>query len=220
VKHLYKKLLFLLFALQWSGLSFAQDMEEQYFVYKHTHDTLIWNTLQRSEPFLTLDSSSKEMFYWVNYLRRYPARFFNQFVIPYTQQFPEVSGLNVQSLKTTLLQAKKLPFVSPSAILNQTATSHARDLILHQSPLEHHSTNGNTFEQRMRAAGVNTCSAQNLILGSEDPLESIILLLIDNGVPGLGHRANLLNKSLVYMGTSVLIYNDNWVIMVQDFSCK
>jgi uncharacterized protein YkwD len=48
----------------------------------------------------------------------------------------------------------------------------------------------------------------------------LILLLIDTGVPGTGHREALLNPQFSTTGIGVARMNDRRVVFVQQFGCN
>ncbi len=72
----------------------------------------------------------------------------------------------------------------------------------------------------MIEAGIKICALENIYEGKKNALEAVILLLIDNNTPGVGHRKTILDKTIHSIGVS-FADKKNGVdyILVQDFSC-
>ncbi|HLO37219.1 MAG TPA: CAP domain-containing protein, partial [Lacibacter sp.] len=85
--------------------------------------------------------------------------------------------------------------------------------------ISHNSSNGKSFAQRLQEAGKYACGAENVYVGSNKALESLITLLIDNGVPDKGHRMNLLDPRYGRMGVSLQNTGSGKGLLVQDFAC-
>ena len=101
-----------------------------------------------------------------------------------------------------------------------TAQAHANDIGFKKGKPSHTSTDGRTFVDRLRDAGVKTCAGENISLGNVDPILSLVLLYIDYGIPTLGHRKSLLNPSYVETGVGVAVYGDtDNLFIVEDFAC-
>lgn len=167
-----------------------------------------------------LSSSEREMFYWVNRLRLDPARFGKEYLEPFLKQFSELRGTYAQSLIKDLAAAGAMNLVGPAAHLQQEAGRHARDLAQKQKILSHASSDGRSFQQRMSDAGIRNCAGENIYEGEEEPLKALLLLLIDQGVPNLGHRKALLNPVFNQMGVASVKASEDAYYMVQLFSCK
>lgn len=100
------------------------------------------------------------------------------------------------------------------------AATHAGDLKKRNGVISHTSSVGKTFVQRIQAAGRYTCGAENIFNGSFNALESLIALLIDQGVADKGHRLNLLDPKFQLIGISFISYKEGKGILVQDFACR
>jgi uncharacterized protein YkwD len=100
------------------------------------------------------------------------------------------------------------------------ATAHAADLKKRNGVISHTSANGKSFVQRIQAAGRYSCGAENIFNGSFNALESLIALLIDQGVPDKGHRLNLLDPKFQLVGISFVSFKEGKGILVQDFACR
>ena len=114
-----------------------------------------------------------------------------------------------------------LPIVEPNALLTKATQEHAYDLVHNQKGISHSSSDGRSFQQRMKDAGITKCAGENILEGNKDALKAIIMLLIDQGVPDKGHRRALLNPSFNLMGCTILAKSKGEEhILVQLFSCR
>lgn len=171
--------------------------------------------------FATLNSTAQDFFYWVNYSRVNPKRFWDSVVTPILETFPTLKSSYSQSLKEDLYNQLPLPLLSLNNKLIFTAQGHANDIGTNNGTPGHISTDGRTFTDRIKTEGIKYCGGENVSVGDVDPILSIVLLYIDYGIPTLGHRKALLNTSYVETGIGVAPYGkDGSIFIVQDFSCK
>lgn len=167
-----------------------------------------------------LPASFQDWFYWTNYSRQRPKAFWDSVVVPILNTYPHMNTGYAASLKKELYQSKGYPLIKPNAQLLKAAQNHAFDLARNApGTISHSSTNGTPFEQRIFKAGIQKCAAENLSLGPLNPVLSLILLYIDEGLPGLGHRKNLMNPYYVEMGIGVAKTKGELSVVVQDFAC-
>jgi len=168
-----------------------------------------------------LSSGEKEFFYWVNYMRTNPSRFYTECVVPFLKQFPEANGKEAKSLEKDLHASAKLSLLSFSLAASDAAKLHCADLALKQNGIGHNSSDGKNFSTRMRLAGITKCAAENIYTGKNEPLLSLIMLLLDLGLEVPGHRKNLLTPRFGQMGVSIQTHRSmNRVVLVQVFSCS
>lgn len=158
------------------------------------------------------------MFYWVNLLRRDPPSFWRSQVEPFLETFPEARSASSSSLQRDLLLSGALAPLRVSTRLSGTAKEHSMFLAQKQS-LSHIGKNGKDFAARMKAAGITGCAGENIFDGENNPLVALILLLIDEGVPSMGHRKALLEPSFRTMGVGIS-FRDQRSYMVQQFGCE
>ena len=178
---------------------------------------LDWN---RSFPaFATMNTREQECLYWVNLARRNPLYFFDSVINPILQTFPTLRGIESAALRKDLLATGSLPMFSPHALLNKVARMHANDIARKKAPISHTSTNGNSFADRMRLSGINTCAGENIGLGNQGVLLSVVLLYLDIGLTPAAHRQTLLSKQYVHIGVGGVDYDTDNFFLVQDFSC-
>lgn len=167
-----------------------------------------------------LSSTQKEWFYWTNYSRSNPKRFWDSVVEPILRIYPNFRNSYTISLKEDLYKTSRLPLVKPSEDLAKIAQSLASGLAAKRAQPSHTSPSGATFEDRMQSISIKKCAGENISFGPSNPVLMLVLLYIDEGVPDLGHRRTLLNFSFVEMGVGVGEYPGNRYMIVQDFACN
>lgn len=197
-------------------------VSQREFTYQHTPDSSILNRLSATEGYKSLTKSEKETVYWINYIRINPQQFSKDILIPFLKQFPETKGSYSNSLIKQLQKMSPSPFIIPEKRLNDLALSHSSDLGKSGSSISHSSSSGSSFQQRMNKAGFTECIAENIFEGRQDALQTILFLLIDRGVPNVGHRKNILDPSMLSVGVSYYSIKGKtgYFFYVQNFSCS
>jgi hypothetical protein len=178
-----------------------------------------WNTMQ--VHLKDLSSKEREFYYWVNYSRINPSRFFDSAITPLTKIYPQLTGENLESLKHDLIKSSILPLLNINDTLLKMAKKHANDITSHNAPPSHQSVNGDSFIDRFKKYSLQKCGSENISFGAgnEDPLFMLVLLYLDIGVADLGHRKTLLNPLYTETGIGVSFYKDGNIFLVEDFSC-
>jgi hypothetical protein len=167
----------------------------------------------------TLNSTQREWFYWTNFSRSNPKRFWDSVIAPILEIHPNFRNSYVTSLKEDLYKASPLPLVKPNDFLFKTAQQLATKLAEKKVMPSHTDPSGVTFQERMETAGIKRCAGENISFGPPNTLMMLVLLYVDEGVPGLGHRKTLLNSSYVEMGVGIGAYPEGKYMIVTDFAC-
>jgi len=218
VKHFF--FLFLLITLEISvdGQG-AVIMQDKAFVYQHTRDSTLLYSIIREQAFSKMSDIEQESVYWINFLRSNPRTFRTNFLKPFLAQFPEMQSAAARSLDKELAEATSMSILLPATNLEKAAMLQARYLV-ESNQFTHTGPKGKPFKSRMEDVGVKECAGENLFEGKADPLVSLMLLLIDQGVTGYGHRRALLNEAFNMIGVSAVVEDNGAMIMVQVFSCR
>lgn len=216
---------FLVFLLLLIGnLSFAQGsitLQDKPFIFNKPIDSSIWKTLAGDVAFRELNEQEQQLFYWTNVMRKNPSLFYNDVIKEFIRQFPEANKAEVKSLERDIQKLKTpLPLLMPDPNLRRMSSAHAQDLAKRNGIISHKSSLGKDFVQRLREAGTYRCGAENLFVGNPNPLEALITLLIDYGVPDKGHRVNLLNPAFERIGAAFSNLGGRKLVLVQVFACK
>ena len=178
------------------------------------------NQLEQIPNYVGASALEKDFIYWTNFARLYPKSFCDSVLIPFLNEQPTTKGEAANQLIKEFKRGKELPILLPDVILSHSSREHAKDLSNQNGEISHSSSNGNSFYQRMKKAGVLSCAAENISLGQEDQLVALILLYLDIGLSDAGHRKNLMNPNFIRMGVSVQkLKKADRYITVQDFRC-
>ncbi|MDE3253115.1 MAG: CAP domain-containing protein [Bacteroidota bacterium] len=176
-----------------------------------------WNSAQKG--YADLAPEAKQMYYWTNYARLHPNRFWDSVVQPLMRVFPNLVTPESRSLRSELLAMAPLPAFQLNPILIGTAQKHASDIGAKQAPPSHNATNGTDFGTRIKNAGIRYCASENISLSSQSILLSVVLLYLDIGLPDLGHRKTLFDRNLREIGIGSALYGKDQHFLVQDFAC-
>lgn len=192
------------------------------FTVREAKDSSICNWLETDSGYRQLSQYEKDAVYWLNYVRKQPQQFYHNILTVFLEQFPELKSSYTKSLTNELIHASPVPMLKSSYKLNKVAASHAKDLATTGVSISHASSSGQSFQQRMADAGLLNCISENIYEGRPEPLKAIIFLLIDQGVKNVGHRKNILDPDMKFIGISFypIKKKPSHSFLVQDFSCE
>lgn len=158
----------------------------------------------------------KEVIFIFNLARLDGSLFVKTILEPYLEAKNIKSDRNVKSLINTLDQQKQLPVFQADKLLYQLALDHA------SVSGKRGSTGHNGFDKRFNNAKKDFWSfAENLYYGQNNAMEIAASLLIDKGISDLGHRKNILNRELGYIGVSIQPHRSVYAYnCVMDFGGK
>lgn len=213
---------FALIMFQQTGYSQARvTIQNKPFSISTQRKDSIQELLSSNLHYNALSPLERDFFYWVNHLRSNPPLFARDFVLLYLEQFPEMENTSLWDLVKELSGMESLQLLIPDAALSSAAKKHGMDLANTGRSLTHIGSKGKDFATRMREIGNLKCASENLYEGRDQALEALIILLIDHGVPGYGHRKAILNPHFNRMGCSVVQRPEKGpFIFVQIFSCQ
>lgn len=159
-----------------------------------------------------LSSDEKEIIYILNLIRTNPVLFCNTVL----KKYPAASGKGYltddkfyyQSLVNTLAKMQPINILTPDKACFESAKSHALSSGI----------NGYVGHKRITVGSENkkTYNGECCDYGNSDPLEIVLSLLIDEGVPSLGHR-NLILNSYNKVGVSIKPHKKYGTNAVIDF---
>ena len=151
-----------------------------------------------------LDKTGKEIVLMMNLARMYPKKFADQFLpefISGTDEFDRSS--NYKSLIKDLKKMQAAPPLKPRKELYEKAAYHARDMG-ETGKIGHDAADGTSFQDRMKPLREQFYGVgENCQYGYNDARYIIVDLLIDEDVPDVGHRKNILDDRFIYSGTAV-----------------
>ncbi|GGI24070.1 hypothetical protein GCM10008119_10820 [Pedobacter mendelii] len=179
-----------------------------------------------------LSNEEKNIILYINLIRIDGEKFYYTFLEDYINNYnSKVKRYrNYNELKLTktnpyylsllkhITVAKNLPLFYPDQRLSSLSRGHAIDL--NKNNLDtHESSNGNKFSQRLSKYFPNKPMSENIDFGYSNSLDIVCHLLLDCGVPSLGHRFNLLDQKyrLNTVGVSIQPHPSYTWCAVLDF---
>jgi uncharacterized protein YkwD/glutaredoxin len=165
----------------------------------------------RNADYLTSDE--KEVILILNKARTNPPLFARTYL-----EARRNSGNYARECYQQMLTMAPVGALRPSKALSGAAKDHAMDMG-QNGRTGHVGTDGSNMSARIRRHGQwQRTISENCSYGHSNPMEIVLQLLIDHGVPSRGHRKNILNGSSNYVGVSIQPHNGYRFNCVQDFA--
>ncbi|MEO6539485.1 MAG: CAP domain-containing protein [Ferruginibacter sp.] len=132
---------------------------------------------------------------------------------------------NLKALTTLIADLKKLKKLSiliPDSGIYRAAKKHAADQQLHDWKLMHTGSDGSDPWDRITLFSPSMSFGNENIGGrygyaSSTPRDMVLQLLIDSGIPGYGHRYNLLDPQWTHVGCSIEKFKGVYWWWIQNF---
>ena len=204
-----------------------------------TSALLIWcESIATAEPVDTavnapyLSSAERQTVTEINLVRTDPAAYARRFLVPLRAyyhgnllQYPgEIAIETDEGVKAldeairVLESAKPVPPLSPKEGLYRAAY----DQVVDQSrtgDVGHSGSDGSSPETRVNRYGHwDVAVGENIDYGNSDPRQSVISLLIDDGIPSRGHRSNLMDPAFRLIGLAIGTHPTYGYMCVMDFA--
>lgn len=156
-----------------------------------------------------LTEKEKEVILYMNLIRINGEKFYYTFLDDYinnynakVRQYRNYNELKITrnnayyvSLLKHLQGIKNLPLFYPDERLTAISRGHAQDLNLNNLAT-HEGSTGEKFSKRVARFFPNKAMAENIDFGFNESLSIVCHLLLDCGVPSLGHRFNIIDQKL------------------------
>lgn len=133
----------------------------------------------------------------------------------------EVKALS--SLVNDLKKSKPLSILQPDSGIYAAARKHADDQNNHEWKLMHTGSDGSAPWDRITHFSPAMSFGNENIAGNSGratPRDIVIQLLIDDGIPGYGHRYNLLNPQWTHVACSYEYYRGYMHWWIQNFGIR
>lgn len=164
-----------------------------------------------------LSEDEKQFIFYTNLVRINPSLFCETYLQRYLDDTKQKKNEYVKSLQKQLMKCSSLTPLKHYDRLTELAKEHS--VIMGEKGLMGHDQPGKKFRERFRKLiAEGRTVAENCDYGNQDPLEAVISLLIDEGVPDYGHRENILDKTFTYIGVSYNSHKRYGHSYVCDFS--
>ncbi len=174
--------------------------------------------VEESTNYSSYTEEEKQVVFYINLLRSNPEQFKTDILVPFVELNNIQKEKAYKSLLRELDKTPSLPLLKPHDELYESAILHAKDMGK-SGKTGHKSSRGKSFEKRMQPL-MNTFTGvgENCHYGTDDALFIVIDLLIDKGIPGYGHRKNLLQPDFEFVGISIQPHKKYGVNCVQEFA--
>ncbi len=175
----------------------------------------------------------KEVVLEINRFRSNPSKYANNYIRPLTNHYKNkllnYPGDNTpirthEGVKAVNECVRELQTATPQPILypSKTLTKSANELQKYQAKTGktgHTGSNNSTLKERIERFGKwQTQIAENIAYGNTSARQTVIFLLIDDGVKSRGHRKNLLDPNLKFVGVSTGKHPVYHSMCVMDFA--
>ena len=160
----------------------------------------------------SLSQMDKDIILYCNLARLDGAKFWRT----YGKANAKGSSSNVASLERDLSMVRNYPMYIPEASLMKAAAYHANDMSQNNF-FDHDSSDGTDFGDRLYSFYDGNAIAENISAGSNTAISVVMQLLIDDGVPSLGHRKNILSSKYTAIGVKSASHRSWGSVTVQDF---
>jgi uncharacterized protein YkwD len=164
-----------------------------------------------------VDAQPEEVLKIMNEVRTDPQVFLQQRLLPYLKENEKENNSYSRSLIDELKVAKPKSALQMSPELTKLARGHAVDMGEH-GKIGHSSSNGTSFERRVRKKIKTGMIGENCDYGNTEPLEIVMALLIDDGIASLGHRKNILQPNYRWVGIAIEKHKTYGMNCVMDFA--
>lgn len=154
---------------------------------------------------LWMSAHDREVIYWLNVARLDPSGFFQRFVAADWAANP--SNTYLSSLRTTMNSMKPVAALQPNRMLYEAALCHARS----SGAIGY--VGHNRVNQQCKKIYAGECCAY----GANGALNVVIQLLVDEGVPSLGHREICLSTAYTSVGVASAPHSQYRSNTVLDF---
>ncbi|MNK06613.1 Cysteine-rich secretory protein family protein [compost metagenome] len=178
-----------------------------------------------------LNSEEKDLVMYMNLARingeKFFKTYFQEFLETYNREMAQYSNYNqlridkdryYKSLEKDLKPVKNLPVLYPDEALSWVAQQHAKEMNKYNYA-NHNSKDGRSAKDRISSTYPKRALGENLAFGFPTGLGNVCMLLLDKGVPGLGHRKLIINTTLKlnYVGVSIQPHKGYRYCSVTDF---
>lgn len=154
----------------------------------------------KSAAYLSFEEAQAVLF--INMARNDGPRFWENIASPYIKEYEIGPSRYTRSLEKDLSSIKNLPLLEPNLTLFNTAREHA--IASGKSGALGHKSPAGTFEDRLSPLKNEfNYLLENCDYGSFTAMDIVMNLMIDEGIPDVGHRKNILHDKINAVGVSI-----------------
>lgn len=174
----------------------------------------------------------KDLVLATNMARTNPALFSKEYLEPLLNSFDgntlirkngerirtEEGKKAVQEAIDFLTKQKSLGILSISNGIRKGSMDHVKDIGL-KGLTQHDGTDNSSPWDRMDRYGTATgLSSENISFGTNDGINVVLDLIVDDSVPSRGHRENIFTPELKFIGVACGEHKTYGVMCIQDFA--
>ncbi|MFW6326875.1 MAG: CAP domain-containing protein [Bacteroidota bacterium] len=177
-----------------------------------------------------LSDEEKNLVLAMNLIRYDPAKYAELYVL---QRFEYYSGnlfhfpgktptrtsegvKAAEELYAELKNAESMPVFYPSEGMSKGSEDHA--LYMKRTGITSHKGQGGMSKRVSKYGEWKGALAENLQWGTSNAHEAIISLMIDDGIPGRGHRVNAMNPTYTKVGVAIAPHPEYRISYVINFA--
>jgi len=160
-----------------------------------------------------MSEMEQEIVYLMNLARLNGSKFWNTYL---KDELAGKSGSYVSSLQSDLASVRNLPMLYPDAGLVKAAKYHVNDMSKNNF-FDHSSSDGTRFYDRVQSFYNSSYCTENISAGMGTAIGVVAQLLLDEGIPSLGHRKNILDSRCNAVGVACGPLNYYRYCCCQDF---
>ena len=178
------------------------------------------SSCKTAENIQYLNQVEKDVIFFINLVRINPHKFSVKILKPFISKNPNYSKRYSKSLFRDLNKAISIIPLKPTKDLYLFAKNHAKTTGK-KGKTGHRSVRGYSFEKRTKELIKKySLVGENIHYGSNNALEIVIDLLIDDGIKGVGHRVNIMTRNYVFCSVSIQPHKEYVHNCVIDFAGK
>jgi hypothetical protein len=179
-----------------------------------------------------LSATEKAVVYEINKLRSNPPAYAEEYLVPLLNKYqgkklmipggvPILTKEGILPLRDAIRELKSaaaVPLLTPDHRLTRSARDHQADQSA-TGRTGHIGSDGSAIKERvMRYGKPEVGLAQNIFYGDPDPFLAVLFLIIDDGVPGRGHRKIFLDEKYKLVGIATGKHPKWGHLFVMDFA--
>lgn len=161
-----------------------------------------------AENYAKLSQDEKEVIQITNLFRMHPAKIADEYLTPYFKKHKKEVNNYTKSLVNDVKKTKPCIALLPEDICMKSAASHAEKMG------KSGKTGHDGMSQRLKPYGF---AGENCDYGHNKAIDIIMSLMIDEGVPSLGHRKNILDADYTHIGVAIRTHKKYKHNCVMDF---
>ena len=213
LKNKYNYLMSALIGLMMCGPLLSQD--KQLFAIWTDSTLSVTNT---AKDVAYMSEEEKKVVFYINLCRINPPLFAETYLNDYLKNNDIKKDKAVKELIEELEKTYSKQLLYPNELLTSVARKQALDMGT-TGRTGHNASDGTTFHERIadlatKFQGVN----ENANYGQKQAEDIVIDLLIDRDVPNVGHRRNILDEDMKFIGVAIEPHKKWEFNCVQDFA--